>query len=478
MKVLRQEYGLLLLALFTFIGLGIDFANQNVNITLGLTAFLGLIIGVILAFSHSQFLLKSIIFLVPLSIVTQFGSGLTLSLPAEGLVGFLALIICIKIMGGLKLDKSILYHPLTIFLTLEILWMYITSMNSSLPIISFKRTVLKTGFFFVFFVILAHYFNHSKKFNQLLFLYSLGLIIPLLSTLINHAGTNFSQEASFTVCHPFFNDHTIYGACLAFLVPFFFILVINKNIPFNQKIFFSICLGILALALLFSYSRAAWMSVLVAIGFYGLTLLKIKFRTLSFLILIAVGIFTINFSSLYISISRNDATKDNDNVAQHFQTVTNLKNNASNLERINRWVSAYRMFEEKPLTGFGPGMYQFEYARFQSNEFMTIISTHAGDGGNAHSEYLTALSEGGIFALILFLATILWSLYIGLKNLYIATDPKVKVAIYGFLLGLITFYVHGLFNTYNDYEKMSILTYGSMAGLVAIDIFQGKQIKS
>ena len=37
----------------------------------------------------------------------------------------------------------------------------------------------------------------------------------------------------------------------------------------------------------------------------------------------------------------------------------------SNLERINRWQSAFRLFKERPILGWGPGAYQFVYAPYQ-----------------------------------------------------------------------------------------------------------------
>ena len=42
-----------------------------------------------------------------------------------------------------------------------------------------------------------------------------------------------------------------------------------------------------------------------------------------------------------------------------------------------------KMFNEKPIYGFGPGTYQFEYSSFQDPDDKTIISTKFGDGGNA-----------------------------------------------------------------------------------------------
>ena len=179
-----------------------------------------------------------------------------------------------------------------------------------------------------------------------------------------------------------------------------------------------------------------------------------------------------NYDNLYDSIRQQDQQKeDKENLTNHLSTVTNLQTDASNLERINRWTCAYRMFAERPFVGFGPGTYQFQYGQFQSVDLMTRISTNEGNRGHAHSEYFTYLAEVGIFGLLVFLTLVLYSIHIGLKCYYFFQQDKTKrMLIFGALGGLITFYVHGLFNGFIDYEKMAILVYGSLAILITFDI--------
>jgi O-antigen ligase len=131
------------------------------------------------------------------------------------------------------------------------------------------------------------------------------------------------------------------------------------------------------------------------------------------------------------------------------------------------------MFEEKPILGFGPGTYQFNYGNYQTNEFTTRISTHMGDKGNAHSEYFTYLSETGIVGFLVFLSLLFYSIYLSIKLLYSGLDKSTKLLVYASILGLITFYIHGLFNSFIDSQKMAILFMSSLAILVRIDLNQG-----
>jgi O-antigen ligase len=220
----------------------------------------------------------------------------------------------------------------------------------------------------------------------------------------------------------------------------------------------------------FSYSRAAWISLFCAFGFYILVRLNIKISYLIIGTLLVSTIVVAKFDSVLDNM-RTDGLQKEETVGDHLGSVTNLQNDASNLERVNRWVCAVRMFQEKPLTGFGPGTYQYEYDQFQSVDYMTRISTHGGNRGHAHSEYLGALAENGIFGLINLIVLVFYSIHLALVNLKRYKHDQLKsVIIFGASGGLVTFFVHGLFNGFLDTEKMSILVLGALGILLNYDL--------
>lgn len=442
------------------------------------TLFIGLfsLAGIYIAYFFPKQFCYLIIVSAPLSVnITNFieANNLSLSLPTEGMLGLLLLLSIIKALGGLKFDKSILKHPITILFFASILWMIIVSTFSTMPAISFKRIILKTSFILGFYLIFAHLFKEEKSRNKLFILYAIGLIIPIINALVLHSKFGFAQEESFEMTEPFYEDHTLYGACIAFIIPFVLLLTFNKikKGPFSVISLFWITISVLLIiAEILSYSRAAWISLIIAFSILFLTFLKIKPKYYLYVGVIFVLIISLKFNSIYNSIKSGDSKQNDDNVELHLQTVTDLKSNASNLERVNRWVCAYRMFVDRPILGWGPGTYQFQYAQFQTEEFATEISSNTGDRGNSHSEYLTALSEEGFIGLILFITIMTLGLGKAISLLNNIEYYKNKIILYGFFLGLITFYSHGFFNTFSDYEKMSILVYGSLAGIVAIDV--------
>lgn len=130
---------------------------------------------------------------------------------------------------------------------------------------------------------------------------------------------------------------------------------------------------------------------------------------------IMIGLFFTFQHQISIILERNDQDAKG-NIVEHIQSISNISTDASNLERINRWNSAIRLFQERPVFGWGPGTYQFVYAPYQLSKNRTIISTNAGDGGNAHSEYIGALAEMGIIGSLLVVALVIVGVYKGLTT--------------------------------------------------------------
>ena len=166
--------------------------------------------------------------------------------------------------------------------------------------------------------------------------------------------------------------------------------------------------------------------------------------------------------------NRQDSSAE---LTEHVQSITNISTDASNLERLNRWSSAWRMFKERPCVGWGPGTYMFQYAPFQLSTEKTIISTNAGDAGNAHSEYIGPLSESGVFGMLSFLIVIITVVYSGIMLYPRIEDREQRLYFMALYLGLITYLIHGLLNNFLDTDKASAPFWGFIAAIVAIQAY-------
>ena len=64
-----------------------------------------------------------------------------------------------------------------------------------------------------------------------------------------------------------------------------------------------------------------------------------------------------------------------------------------------------------------------------------------------------------------------------MKLYYKADDREVRLLALMILLGLITYYVHGILNNYLDTDKASVPFWGFIAMLTALDVYHLKQAK-
>lgn len=357
--------------------------------------------------------------------------------------------------------------------------MLLSSVFSTNPMVSMKRVLMRALFVQVFLLFGIHVFSqNSKRVSSLYLLYALGLVWPVIHSYLFHRDFHFIRAAAYKMCEPFYTDHTIYGACLAFIIPTLILIVFGNKIVRLRGAMYTVVVALTFLmiaALVLSFSRAAWISVLVAFGFGGLLLMRIKMRNIIAFLLVA-GVCTYIYSNqIYQTISENEKVSTKGDLGDHLLSSGNVQSDASNMERINRWLCAWRMALQKPITGYGPGTYQFEYGQFQDRGHMTRISTFTGGKGHAHSEYFTQLSETGFPGAILFLALVLCVIGYGMKVIYAETDKRNKLLLYGAVLGLTTFYVHGIFNAFLDSDKMAVLVFGSIAVIVAADLRQRQE---
>ena len=419
-------------------------------------------------------LLLFIFFFSPLSIqLSEFmpNIGIDMALPTEPIIAGIMLIFFLRIIFKNDYDKSIFNSPTSLAIIFSLFWIFISSLTSTMPIVSIKFFLSRLWFIVVFFYLTALYVKEPKNFNKLIILYSFSLFIVVIYTFNNHFSYGLlDQKAANFVCNPFYKDHTAYGAALAMIIFPVFGLVLNKNISFNLRIIAFLLFIFFLAALVFSYTRAAWLSVLGAIITLLIILLKIRFKTLAWITIVFSILSILAYNQIIDNLEKNKQDSSS-SFQKHLQSIYNIKTDASNVERINRWACALRMFTEKPLVGWGPGTYMFKYSPFQLSYQKTIISTNTGDRGNAHSEYLGPLAEQGLLGLITFLFILITSIYVGLNAYKFSTDKNVKIMILMTLLGLITYYIHGLLNNFLDTDKLSALFWSYIAFLTTSYIF-------
>lgn len=473
-----QEFLPVAVLIFSALALGLSFLFQPF-----FSLFFAICFAIAPAFFYLLFFRRDLfypllVFLVPLSVNLNIGNGIKADLPGEPLLGFIMLLVVISVLVKPSVSKDFLLHPVSLLIMVEICWMLFCSINSELPLVSLKRCMMRFGFVTVFYVLFSQWMKDPLSAGKLFIIYAAGCVIPIIHGMIFHARFNFSSFAAYLMPGPFFSEHTIYGACLAFIIPMLVVLVYNaKDFGINGwKLMLLSLLTLLIIAgEVLSFSRAAWVSLVVAFAFRLLVLLRIRVWMILVILLFAGSLVYRNSTVILEKIKRNESVSNKGGISDHLMSVTNVQSDASNLERINRWKCAARMAKEKPVTGFGPGTYQFVYGRFQSRADLTHISTFRGTNGHAHSEFFNAISETGIPGGIIYLVLVFFVIGYGLRVIYNSQEKQERVIALGALLGLVTFFVHGFFNAFLDTDKIAVLVFGSIAIILCLDIRQRKR---
>lgn len=426
---------------------------------------------ILLAFFSLDKLILFVVFLTPLAINLQhMEGGLGLSLPTEPIIFGIMIIFILKQLHKNTIQAKVIKHPVTIAIIIYLIWIFVTSITSEMPVVSFKFLISRLWFIIAFYFIATQLFKEYKNIKIFYWLYIIPFTIIIFYTLYNHYLMGFEEEPANYVMSPFYNDHTIYGAMLVMFFPALIFFMLNKKYSSSIKFGAFLFLVIYTIALIFSYTRAAWLSLVVALVAYFLLLLHIKFRTILFAFIVTCAVLFAYQTELVMKLQKNrqDASQDFD---KHIESISNISTDASNLERLNRWSAAFRMFEERPVFGWGPGTFSFQYAPFQHSQEKTIISTNMGDRGNAHSEYIGPLCESGVLGALTFIAIVICTLFTGFRLYYTIQDNETKKLVLVTLLGFITYIVHGALNNFLDTDKASVPFWGFIAMLVAIDVY-------
>jgi oligosaccharide repeat unit polymerase len=409
-------------------------------------------------------------FCTPFSIKYNIGDS-GINIPSEPLMLFFLILFIIKLLQDYKNQKELFKQALTFIIIINLAWIFLTSVTSTLPIISFKFLLAR-----IWTVVFGYFwgsiiFRNPKRIKQFFLAFGLGLVLVIIYTTINHYNDGFSQKRAMLMMKPFMDDHTVYSAVCAIVLCVSTTILLSKSIInnlFTRLIFTVITISSLV-GVILSYSRAAVISLIFAFAFYLLTRFKVRFKTMLMVLLVGSCFAFFYQNEIYQKI-RNNNSVSGKSIAGDLKSVTNIKNDDSNVERINRWEAGYRMFLEKPFFGFGPGTYMFKYSAYQRAHEMTSISTTQGDMGNIHSEYFGPLVDSGIIGFLITLILFGYTIAILLKLHYNTRNKETKVLSLAILLALVSYYIHGAMNNFLDQDKIAVIFWAMLGMITALQL--------
>ncbi|MFC1667402.1 O-antigen ligase family protein [Candidatus Omnitrophota bacterium] len=317
--------------------------------------------------------------------------------------------------------------------------------KSLYPIISIYRTLTLT-YMIVFSFIVSDIIKEKER------LFSIIKTLLIVSGLAGILGILQSFFPSFSLFykvspHASIGPIRIYRATCGWDNPNYFALFLSVIIPitiglllskqFKEKMFLKICLFLQMLGLISTYSRNGAISVTAAFLFL-LWFLRKKMLTLTILTIIIVLISSIwigkeylyeNNTFLYAFFFRIPLEQ----VKEDPQIVAGF--------RWDVWRANINMFLDNPFLGVGPFMAVENYWHYRPSK--TIWQSELGNP-HPHNEYISLLSERGIFSFFLFVAFLIMLIRRGVIVFKNNRNTQLGAISLGLTAGAFSFLVAGL----------------------------------
>jgi putative inorganic carbon (HCO3(-)) transporter len=224
------------------------------------------------------------------------------------------------------------------------------------------------------------------------------------SELARWADPNSVADGTIRVYGPLENPNLLAGYLIPILPLAAVALLRWRSWP--QRLFAAAALVLGAAALFLSYSRGGWLGMLAALGSLGLLLVlrqtrswPVLWRRLFPLLLIGAGV-----ALLVVAVTQVEPLRI------RVLSLMAGRQDSSNNFRINVWLAAIEMIQDRPWLGIGPGNSAFNliYPLYQQPKFNAL---------SAYSVPLELLVEGGVPNLIAGLGLLLASLRSGWAQL-------------------------------------------------------------
>jgi len=162
-------------------------------------------------------------------------------------------------------------------------------------------------------------------------------------------------------------------------------------------------------------------------------------------------------------------------IASSFDTQGDL----SNRGRIHRWIVAWELFKQDPLTGIGPNTYAEEYHAYKrASQLLGVIKKLDVAYAGIHSEYLTALTEMGIVGLLLLVVLYGMTLHYPLAYASSAGDKQARLIGLLVAVPLLSYYLHAFINNFMDHGKVAALIYLHWGAAMALEVQMRRQKQS
>lgn len=422
---------------------------------------------------NSLFLL--LLFALPFSFEYHFSSELGTDIPDEFLMLMVAALFFLYFFYLPKnLNTTIRRHPLMILLFIYLGWIFLTIFFSTDKIISLKFFLAKLWYIGAFVLAPLIVFQQKESIKSAAKILGISMFVVVIISLLRHAGYGFSFANINDSLFPFFRNHVNYSAMLVCIIPLFF--AFHKLAASEKmKLLIKSAVIILLVALFFSYSRGAWLALLVGLVSYWLIRKKKLFIFFVSAVVITLSLlFWIKSNDRYLKFANDyKTTIFHKDFREHLIATYELKD-VSTAERFYRWIAGVRMIKDNLLHGYGPNTFYYNYKPYAVPAFRTWVSNNE-DHSTVHNYFLLITVEQGIPGLIFFLLLLGSMIYYSQKLFHRSQDIfyKTTAITTGVILMMIT--VVNFLSDLIETDKIGSIFLLCFAVLIVTDINSGKE---
>jgi len=223
-------------------------------------------------------------------------------------------------------------------------------------------------------------------------------------------------------------------------------------------------------ALFFSYSRGAWLALIIGILSYWLIQKRKLLMAFVITIVLALSsVFWLGTNDRYLNYAHDYRTTIfHKNFEEHLVATYKLKD-VSTAERFNRWIAGVRMVKDNWLTGYGPNTFYYNYKPYAIPAFKTWVSDNK-EHSTVHNYFLLVLIEQGVPGLLFFLFIVGAMIYYAEKIYHRTEDRFYKVTALACGAMIMMIVVVNFLSDLIETDKVGSLFFLCLATLVAIDL--------
>jgi len=294
-----------------------------------------------------------------------------------------------------------------VLLGAHVSWIFITAISAEDPLISLKYFIAKLWYIFPFFFLSQIFLEQKRDYVQWLNIFFAGFLISIFYVFSRHILLGLSFETIGSAVSPFYRNHVNYAALLIISLPLCWYMIKHSGRGGAYKFI----LILLILAIYFSYSRVALVSVVILFLANILLQKRLLFSATFVLgLLISTGIFYLIQNNNYLHYAPNyESTVAHEKFGNLLEATYQMED-ISTMERVHRWVAGFNMIKERPWLGYGPNNFYFSYKAHTINSFQTYVSDNP-DRSGIHNYFLMVAVEQGLVGFMIFVCVLLTLIY-------------------------------------------------------------------